>query len=183
MDIGKFKASRTRLVLWILVPPLVFVGVGLSSHGLKLQSEWKLSRTKELSTVLPQLVNTQRQTEKIIDALGGKGSRTIQSEDELISFIQSVAGKVDFTVDSLKVDRRASAQNKSIPVLIASVKGSGPLQAIEDFVNEATSASHLLSESSLQVNKGDSRYGQDNCRADITFELVLFKHLNQAGGA
>lgn len=181
MDIGKFKASQTRLIIWILVPPLVVVGVGLSSYALQLQSEWRLNRTKGLSDVLPKLVQTQARSGKLIDEFEGAGA--IQSEDELISYLQNVAQGAGFTVDSLKVARRASVPGLGMPVLTASVKGSGRYEAIEAFLGDVTANQHLLSESSLQVTRNArGAYEQDACRADITFELVLFDALKKSGG-
>jgi hypothetical protein len=174
MDIGKFKASRMRLSMWMLIPPLLIAGVGLSSYALQLQSTWRLGRTKALSDVLPKLVHTQQQARALLDGFRGMENRSIQSEDALISFIQETARKVNFTVDSLKVERRDSGPGVVMPVLVANVNGSGAIDATYRFLTEVSASQQLLSESSLRITQQPNAFDLKLCKADITFELVLF---------
>jgi len=182
MDIGKFKVSPLRLAAWILIPSLLIAGVGLSSYALRLQSDWKLTRIQGLSEVLPRLAITQNQAGKIMEQF--KGSEGLQTEDELMSHLQNAAHETGFTVNDLKVERRNAAEDEQMPVLLATVKGSGAFEIIEQFLNEVTASQHLLYASSLQVTR-ESRnaFGRNECSADITFELILFDALTEVGGA
>jgi hypothetical protein len=181
MDIGKFKASRMRLTLWMMVPPLLVVGVGLSSYALQLQSTWKLNRTKALSDVLPKLVQTQQQAQTLLNTFQGMEGRSIKSEDALISFIQESARKVGFTVDSLKVERRDTGTAAGMPVLVANVNGSGALDSTYRFLTEVSASQQLLSESSLKISQQPNAFDLKLCKADITFELVLFNVAKKGG--
>ena len=182
MDIGKFKASRARLILWVLIPPSLVVGAGLSSHALRAQSEWQLNRTRALAEVFPKLVIARRNAERLMAEFNGTESSSLKSEDELISYLQSAARKVDFTVDSLKVERRSSPSADNAPMLTASVKGTGGFGAIQHFLGDVSAGQHLLSESYLQLSRSSAAASPEECRADITFELILFNAGNTPAG-
>ena len=66
MDVGKFKVNRVRLILWLAIPPALALGLGLSTYALRLRSEWKLSLTSKLATVLPSLVYTQEKARDLL---------------------------------------------------------------------------------------------------------------------
>ncbi len=180
MDIGIFKASRVRLMLWLVIPPVVAIGMGLSSYTLQLRSQWKLNRTKKLSAVLPRLVNAQQEAGALLTDFRSSSSRNIKSEDEMISFLQDVAQRAGFVVDSLKVERRRSAQN--MPVLKADVAGLGSYSSIEQFLHDVGSAQNLLSESSLKLSQSFSDRDAESFRAEIQFELIVFNSVVAADG-
>lgn len=182
MDIGKFKASRTRLLLWVLIPPVLISGIGLTSFALNKQSEWVLERTKVLSETLPKIVAAQRHAETLIETFNTSEAGSIKTEDELISFLQTAANHAGFMVDSLKVERKFSAISKNIPMLTASVRGSGTIIAVEAFLGDVTVRQQLLSETSLQISQVGKSRGEEFCRANITFELILFNHAKPGGG-
>jgi len=177
MDIGKFKSSRLQLTLWILVPPLLIVGVGLSTYALQLQSEWQLNRTKTMAEVLPKLAKAESAVVALLGQIDNPESQAISSEDGLISFIQSTARRVDFTVDSLKVERKAPGKGSGsdLPLLSAKVIGSGNIDAIQRFLADVGAAHQLLAESELQISQQSNGIDARNCRAEITFDLVLFE--------
>lgn len=181
MDIGKFKSSRGRLILWVLIPPVLIVSVGLSSQGLRTQSEWKLKRAEALVDVLPRLAQVQGEAKQVINTFRGEQSTSIKTEDELISYLQNAASKVGFTIDSLKVERRPSAAS-NVPMLVADVKGVGTFIDVENYIGEVSSGQHLLYESSLRVSRSSHAVRADECQASITFDLVLFNSINASGG-
>jgi hypothetical protein len=86
-------------------------------------------------------------------------------------------------VDTLKVERKTAAANGSLPVLMANVRGSGSFEAVQVFLGDVTSRQQLLTESSLQISQGSQSLGEDICRADISFELILFNLKKPGGGA
>lgn len=180
MDIGKFRASKGRLIAWIVIPPVLAVGIGLSSFAMKLQSEWRLERTQVLADLMPEVEKARMEAENLMVRFRESESGSISGEDELISFLQNAAQQAGFTVDTLKVERKPSVVNKSVPVLMASVRGSGTLASVQGFMGDVSSRQHLLSETSLQVSQGGRNMDENSCRADITFELILFK---SGGGA
>lgn len=183
MDIGKFKASRTRLLLWVLIPPFLIAGIGLTSYALNQQSEWVLERTRVLAEMLPRVVVAQQSASSLIESFNASEAGSIKTEDELISFLQNSANNATFMVDSLKVERKVSSASKNIPVLTASVRGSGTIGAVQSFMGDVTTGQQLLSETSLQISPGGtSASGEGSCRADITFELILFNHIKPGRG-
>lgn len=182
MDIGIFKASRGRLMLWVLMPPLVLVGAGLTSHALKARSEWKLQRIQSLATALPKLEHARSAAEEIVNKFYGEDSGCLKTEEELVSYLHNASARVGFVIDSLNVERRVSARDKDIPMLMAEVKGSGSFVDIEDYLVEVLAGQQLLSESSVKVNRSANALHANEYRADITFELVLFRSVGKAGG-
>ncbi len=182
MDVGVFKASRTRLMMWIIVPPLLVVGIGLGTYTLKLQSEWQLSRTKELAEVLPDLIDAQQQAQELLAQFNKGLEQSVESEDQFISFLQEVAQQVGFTVDSIKVERRVSAATLNTEVLFASVKGTGSFDVIELYLNDVVSAHTLLSESEIKLTQV-KEYNTDFYRAELAFELLLYKGSRAAIGS
>lgn len=171
MDLGKFKSSRLRLTLWILIPPLLSVGFGLSTYAFQLRSEWQLNRTSGLAKVLPRLVEINSQAERLMQNFGAGEAQPITSEEGLISFLQESARETDFEVDSLNVERRSA---KGLNYLSATVTGSGDLSAIQHFLADVSASHQLLSESSLKISQKASALAQGEYRADILFDLVLF---------
>ena len=182
MGIGKFKSSRGRLILWVLIPPVLIASVGLSSQGLRTRSEWELKRTEVLVEVLPRLARVQAEADAVLQEFRGEQSTSIKTEDELISYLQNAAGKVGFTIDSLKVERRRSANDKNVPMLVAEVKGIGTFIDVENYLGEVSAGQTLLYESSLKVSRSSTAVRADECHASITFDLVLFSALNPSGG-
>ncbi|NNJ69983.1 MAG: hypothetical protein HKP10_01690 [Kiritimatiellales bacterium] len=180
MDIGKFKSSPTRLTLWLLIPPLIAAGVGLSVYALKLQSEWELSRTQSLADALPRLVFVRELAGDLMAEVRGNDQENVKSEDEFISFIQSTAAAGNFTVNRLNVERRTSDSQK-LPVLVAKVRGIGTFGAIQKFLGEVAAKQPLLSQSALRVTQSSRSADGSQCNAEATFELVLVDTLDSGG--
>ncbi len=157
MDVSIFKASRVRLMLWIAVPPLLVVGVGLGAYALRCRSQCELKQ----ATVL--------------------GNDAIQSEAPLIAFFQETARRTGFAVVSVKVEHRVSAENRGMPVLIAEVNGSGSFEVINQFISNVISEQHLLSERAIKISQS-SVDGTMDYRAELTFELLLLNEPKTAGG-
>lgn len=173
MDVGKFKSNRVKLTLWIMIPLFLMTGLGLSCYGLRLQSEWKLNRTKVVANILPQLGVSKQQALDLVNEFQGDKSDVVRSEDEFISFLQNAADKANFMVDSLKVDRKESAAG-NMPLLVASVRGEGKYLDIETYMSDVTARQHLLTVSSLKISQSNRMGDETSCRAEITFELILF---------
>lgn len=182
MDLGKFKASRRRLTGWVIIPPVLIVGVGLTSFALKQQSEWQLERTRVLADLLPRVDSARKAAEGLMVRFRASESESVKTEDELISFLQNAAQHAGFTVDNLKVERRSSEINAGVSVLSANVRGTGTLRSVQNFMGDVSSRQHLLSETSVQLSQSGKTAGEETCRADITFELTLFPTGRTGGG-
>ncbi|MDF7824475.1 hypothetical protein P4B35_10665 [Pontiellaceae bacterium B12227] len=174
MDVGKFKSSRSRLILWVMIPAVLIAGVGLSTYALRMQSEWKLTRAQHLAEVFPRLVQARERAEALQQRFESGNAAHIDSEDELISYVQERALKVGFTVDSLKVERLDAADGK-LPALTAIVKGSADLGTIYRLLSDVASVQQLLSESELQISRQADPRNPGLYRAEIRFELILFR--------
>ena len=180
MDVGKFKSSRGRLILWVLIPSVLIAGVGLSTYALRVRSEWKLTRAQRLAEVFPRLVESRGNAVALQQHFHGEDLTQIDSEDELISYVQERALNVGFTVDSLKVERLTS-KGGGLPALMAKVTGTGELGTIYRLLAEVSSAQQLLSESEFQVSRMADQNNPSLYRAEISFELILFKMSNTEG--
>lgn len=184
MDVGIFKASQARLMAWIVIPPMLIVGVGLSSYAWSQRTEWKLQQAQSLSDVLPLVIESKREAAKLIGDLGLNEKSAIASEDQLISFLQEVALKHGVTVESVKVVRRELARGENIPILSASLEGAGTFAALQLYVNEIKSAQSLLSVNSLRLSQPRKRISEDLFEASIVFDLMLIDEvLKTTGGS
>ena len=177
MDIGKFKATRLRLILWILLPPLIITGIGLSAYALRLQAEWELNRISLFSDVLPELAMTQQKAQDLLKDFQASEAYSIRSEDDLIAYIREIERKSEFTIDTLEVVRKSSRNDMS--VLTALVEGEGLFETIQTFMSDVVSRQHLLYSSQLEVAKGMGPDAEvsERLRAEITFELILLDSL------
>jgi hypothetical protein len=184
MDVGKFKASGGRLMAWIVIPPLLIVGFGLGAYAWQQRAEWRLRQTKSLSDVLPVFIKAQRDANVLIADLGINEQDKIGSEDQLISFLQEAALRRGFTVDAVQVVRREQIRGKNIPVLSASVKGSGKFTAIQLYINEIKSAQQLLSVSSIELTQSSDLQATELFDAKVVFDLLLIEEvLETVGGS
>lgn len=177
MDIGKFKSSRTRLVLWILLPPLIITGIGLSAYALRLQAEWELNRTRLLSNVLPELAQTRQDALELVSNFHASTAYSIQSEDDLIAYIREIERKAEFTIDTLEVERKSTKEDVS--VLTAQVEGEGSFEAIQTFMSDVVSGQHLLFGSQLDIAQAQGLDAKPSGQltANVTFELILLDSL------
>ena len=185
MDVGKFKASKARLMAWIVVPPLLIVGIGLSAHAWKQRAEWRLQQNQTLSDVLPSFIKAQKNASELIESLGiNEQDKMIGSEDQLISFLQEAAVRRRFTVDAVKVVRHEQLKGKNIPVLRATVQGFGELTAIQLYINEIKSAQQLLSVNSIELSQDKDHRSADVFATKVVFDLLLIDEVLQTvGGA
>ena len=178
-------ASGRRLKAWLIIPPLLIVGIGLSSNAWRQRSHWQLQKTRALSEVLPSFITARKDVGNLIDGFKQSSAGEIGSEDQLISFLQDMAQQNDFLVDTVNVvnqkNQRQPQQQKAIPVINAVVKGSGDLAAIQLYINQVKTAQRLLSVSSLRMSPPkDSSVKSYN--AEIVFELILLDELQTAKG-
>ena len=183
MDVGKFKASGGRLMAWIVIPPLLIVGVGLSAYAGQQKAELRLRQSKALSDVLPLFIKAQRDASELIADLGINEQDKIGSEDQLISFLQEAALRRGVTVEAVQVVRREQVRGRKIPVLSASVEGSGELTAIQLYINEIKSAQQLLSVNSIELTQSSDLQSDNVFDAKVVFDLLLIEEvLKTAGG-
>ena len=71
MDVGIFKTSGIRLKIWLIVPPLLIVILGLGSHAWRQRAEWQLQETEAYSEILPQLMSARRNTALLLNSFRG----------------------------------------------------------------------------------------------------------------
>jgi hypothetical protein len=185
MDVGKFKASGGRLMAWIVIPPLLIVGAGMSSYAWQQRAEWRLRQNKALSDALPVFIKARQDASELITDLGVNERDKIGSEDQLISYLQEAAVRRAFTVDAVQVVQEELVRGKKIPVLRASVEGSGEFTAIQLYINEIKSAQQLLSISSMELTQPTDRREEDNIfEVRVVFDLLLIDEvLKTTGGS
>jgi hypothetical protein len=184
MDVGIFMANGRRLKAWLIVPPLLIVGVGLSSNAWRQRAHWQLQEARALSGVLPSFIETRKQVAEMIGGLQASSSGELGSEDRLISFLQDMAIKNDFMVESVSIAEQKNKRDNEkhpIPVLSAVVRGSGSLSAIQLYINQVKTEQRLLSVNAIRLESpSDSANG--SYEAEITFDLILLGELETAKG-
>ena len=183
MDVGKFKASGRRMMAWVVIPPVMIAGIGLSTYAWKQRAEWQLRETQAISDVLPVFITAQKKASDLITDLGINKEGQIGSEDQLISFLQEAALRNNFTVDAIQVVRREKNRGNQVPVLSASVQGSGEFADIQLYVNEIKSAQQLLSVNTMEIQQ---TFGIDMeealFEASVVFDLVLIEEVLKSKG-
>ena len=185
MDVGIFKTSGLRLKLWIIIPPLLMVSVGLGSHAWRQRAVWKLQETQALSEFLPPLITARKDVAALFDSFKGSTGSEMGSGDQLISFLQDMAQLNDFMLDTIDiVDRRNSSPESSqaLPVLNAVVRGRGDFTSVQMYINEAKSRQQLLSVDSLRVNKPSDGAGAGIYDVEIVFELMQLNEMKTVSG-
>lgn len=183
MDVGKFKASRRRLASWILIPPVLAVTAGLSSYAWQQRMEISMQETQSLSDVLPSIIEARRHAVELIENLGVTDESAIASDDQLISFLQEVAVKQDFIVESVQVNRVQKSATQPFPMLRVMVDGSGEFRAIQLFINDIKSSQQLLSVDSVSLTLPRQSQGDGQFSASMVFNLLLIDEVLQSGGA
>ena len=171
-----------RLILWILLPPFIITGIGLSAYALRLQAEWEQNRTTLLSKALPRLDRAQQNARALLTGFRTSEAYSIRSEDDLIAYIRDIERKSDFTIETLEVKRKDSGKGRS--VLIAQVRGVGRFGTIEKFISDAVTGQYLLYESRIEIreSRGLESSSSDQLGVSITFELILLDSLKSTGG-
>lgn len=183
MDIGKFKASRWRLMGWIVVPPVLMAIVGLSSYAWNQRATWRLSQAQSLAEVMPVLAEAQVASDKLIRELGLNAKVSIKSEDQLISFLQDVANRHGFIIDAVKVERLEGSQVSGIPTLSASVSGSAEFSGIQTFLNDIQSTQNMISVEVMQLSLPRGQVLGNAFQASLTINLMLIEQaLSTTGG-
>lgn len=183
MDVGVFKVSRLRLILWLGIPPVLIVGMTMSSYILSLRSQWKLDRVSALSEVLPKLNQTRQDAHGLLVRFESTTEQAVRTEDQLISFLQDYAQMSGFQIDSLNAERGAPVAG--YPVLVAKVRGSGTYEEIEVFLGDVEKAHHLISETSLTLSRIKGGDKADMFDVAVEFQMTLFKSalVAKGGGA
>ena len=181
MDVGIFKTSGTRLQLWLILPPLIMVSVGLGSHAWQERAQWKLEETQALSEILPPLIAARRDVMNLFkDFVSASGSE-LGSEDQLISFLQDMAQQNEFMLDT--VNRvNLKKKNLAVPAMHAVVRGRGDFTAVQLYINEAKSAQQLLSVDAVKIQKPSEEVGEGIYDVEIVFELLLLDELKSITG-
>lgn len=182
MDVGKFKASRKRLMAWIVIPPVLAVSVGLSTFAWRQQMERSYLEAQALSDVLPGIIEARLGAIGLIDSLGVNEESAIGSADQLISLLQEAAVRQDFVVESIQVDRQEKSREHSFPVLNVEVDGNGEFRDIQLFINEVKSSQQLLSLYSVNLTLPRQNLGAGRFNASMVFNLLLIDEVLQSGG-
>ena len=175
-------ASGRQLRVWLIVPPLLMASVGLGSYAWQQRALWHLQEVQALSDVLPSFIGARKEIVALVEGFKTSTGGDIGSEDQLISFLQDMAQKNNFVVDTVNViARKNKQQNKAIPVLNAVVHGVGDFTAIQLYINEVKTEQRLLSVSSVKVSQpSESSAGRYN--VEVVFELLVLDEMKALNG-
>ncbi len=182
MDVGIFMASGGRLRAWLMIPPLLIVGLGLGSHAWQQRAQWQLQKTTALSEVLPPFIAARKDAVVLFESFKIAEGGELGSEDQLISFLQDMAQKNDFLVDTVSVVSQQQQQKKVVPVLNAVVRGEGDFTSIELYINEVKTEQRLLSVNSIKIAQPTESSGGELYEVEIVFELLLLDDLKAFNG-
>ena len=145
MDVGIFKASRTRLVAWIIIPPILITAVGLSAFAMRQRAEWELRQTLALSDILPEVIQARRNVRTLMDNLGLTEEKQITTGDQLIALLDEKASNRNIDLKRTQILQRDDVKGSGIPVISAVLEASGDFASIQLFLNDVRSAYPLVS--------------------------------------
>ena len=182
MDVGIFIASGTRLKVWLILPPLLIVSIGLGSHAWQQRAEWKLEETKALSEVLPPFITARKAAIDLVEGFKMAEGGELGSKDQLISFLQDMAQKNNFLVDTVSVINQKGQQQKAVPVLNAVVRGKGDFPAVQLYINRVKTEQRLLSVSSIKIAQPKEGSEGELFEVEILFELLLLDDMKAFNG-
>lgn len=182
MDVGLFKASKTRMVLWIVVPPMLITAVGLSSFALKQRAEWRLKQTRALSNVLPDVIRARKNVQNLVDNLGLSEERRITTGDQLITLLDEKAAHRNIELKRTQIVQREQNRNSSIPVISAVVEASGDFAGFQLFLNDVKSAHPLISARTIELTQGREDALEEGFQLKVVFDLLLANDVLKATG-
>ncbi len=173
--------SGMRLKVWLIIPPLLMVGVGLGSHAWQQRAQWQLQEAKALSEVLPPFIAARKAAVGLFEGFKTSAAGELGSEDQLISFLQDMAQQNDFMVGSVNVVDQKN-QQQALPVLNAVVRGEGGFAAIQLYINEVKTEQRLISVGSIKIMQPDEGSLGDVYNVEIVFELLLLDGMKSLNG-
>jgi hypothetical protein len=182
MDVGIFKAGKIRMALWIVVPPVLIVSVGLSSYAMQQRAEWRLQETKALSDVLPDVVNAKQDVKKLYDNLGLSREKRITTGDQLIGILEEKARLHGVDVKKTQILDREIAKGSKIPVISVIVDASGSFADFQLFLNDVKSAHPLVSARTITLQQGDESERKAGFDLRVVFDLLLVNDVLKASG-
>lgn len=181
MDVGIFITSSRRLTMWIIIPPLLMVGIGMGSFAWKQKAQWQLQEAQALSELLPPFITARNNAAELFKGFETDAGGELGSEDQLISFLQDMAQQNSFMVETVNIVARKNPQ-QTVPALNAVVKGEGDFTAVQLYINEAKSKQRLLSVDSIKVMEPNTRSETGLYSVEIIFELLLIDEIKALGG-
>lgn len=184
MDVGIFKASKMRLVIWIIVPPLLVIIVGLSSYALQQRAMWQLKETRALSNVLPAVITARKNVQQLLDNLGLSRNNRITTGDQLISLLQEEAKKRNINWKKGQILERDKTQKPKVPTISVLVEATGEFSDFQRFLNDVKSAHPLISTRSISLTQGKEDEAGKGFELKVVFDLLLVGDvLKEDGGS
>lgn len=182
MDVGIFKASNTRLVAWIVVPPLLITAVGLSSYALQRRAKWQLEETRALSDVLPDVMMARKNVQALFNELGLSGGKRITSADELTALLDEKAKSRNLVLKRRQVlepDKRIKAK---IPTISIMVEATGDFSSFQLFLNDVKTACPLIAARSISMSQSRESDEDDGFELKVVFDLLQVGNVMKATG-
>jgi len=182
MDIGIFKASKARLAMWIVIPPMLIVTVGMSSFAWQQRATWRLEETRALSDVLPDVINAKRDVQQLYDDLGLSEEKRITTGDELISILEEEARNRSIVIQRTQIIDRDAPKESRIPVISVIVDATGEFSDFQKFLNDIKLAHPLVSARSIVMDQGVEGDRNSGFEMKVVFDLLLVGDVLKASG-
>ena len=182
MDVGIFKASKIRLIGWIVVPPILIVTVGLSSYALRQRAEWRLKETRALSDVLPDVVHARRDIKELYDHLGLSKDKRITSGDQLINILEETARERDIELKRTQIVDREATRGSRIPTTSVIMEAAGGFDDFQLFLNDVKTAYPLVSARSIFLSEDEDNPDNTRFELKVVFDLLLVADVLKASG-
>jgi len=182
MDIGIFKASKTRLALWIIVPPLLITSVGLSAFTFQQRAEWRLKETEALSNILPDVVQSRANVQGLFDELGMSEGKRITSGDQLTTILEENARKRNVDVKRTQILEGEKRKGSKIPMISLMLEARGEFADFQLFLNDVKSAHPLISVRSINVGQSREPTVESGFELKVVFDLLLVNDVMKATG-
>jgi len=140
MDVGAFLRSKTRMRLWLLLPPVAFTLLAGGGAWYCVRADRDIRWKKEFLESAPELRVMLQNALSVSSNSYLTAWSTGQARENLNSLFNDVARQSGFTINSLGIEEGTGARKG----LRATVKGDGTVDLVLRFIEAAEKPGNLV---------------------------------------
>jgi hypothetical protein len=192
MDLGVFRRSKAVFSLWLLLPLFTVIAIDLGSAGFCFWAKRSLLQNRDMMQTIGELTESRQRAEDALAALVQKDGALPATSQEISSWLDEVAPRSEFTLETLSVIKSDGSAQKSksrksrrkrkqqdvskpkklVPYIGVTLKGRGSYLSLVRFIRDLESQYLLVHVTGIGIRaQGDDKSGTYLC--DLTFNVYL----------
>ena len=193
MDLGVFRRSKAVFSLWLLLPLFTVIAIDFGSAGFCFWAKRSLLQNRDMMQTIGDLAESRQRAEDALAALVQKDGALPATSQEISSWLDEVASRSEFTVETLsviksdgsaqksksRISRRKQKQKKDVskpqalvPYIGVTLKGQGSYLSLVRFIRDLESQYLLVHVTGIGIRaQGYDKSGTYVC--DLTFNVYL----------